>query len=496
MYTVILVDDEITAIHFMERVIQKRCPDFEVIATVFDGREALDKIRDLKPDVCVFDINMPRMNGLEMAERIKAWNLPIVLVVVSGYSEFDYARGAMQSGAIDYLLKPVMPDMVHKLFREIAIKLEYKYYMERRRIMSLLYKDEVIGKDEIEKYFGGQKFYMALGRVNGLPLCFVPVNTREIFSDVHERIMMYGRDERENIILCPENIPGDISFEDIVGREMNKLKEGKDYCTCILSITPIGCTEISDMAKKMYHMLHNNVVLGKNLTVWVEQYEEKKICIDDTEKRYLDDFDYYIEKNEQEKLKVILAQLFTIWEEKERPLLWVERRIRNMIAGINQISEMQNYDCDYMENESALEEAFADSGSWEQLQQSIVEIIFKDQSIPEEKQKLDTDSFVQEVCCYIETHLDEELKRAEVGKEFGISQTYLGKLFRKYKAMSFNTYVTMKRMEAAKMMLGQKDILIKDIAARLGFQDQFYFSRVFRSYTGVLPTEFLENRKG
>ena len=71
----------------------------------------------------------------------------------------------------------------------------------------------------------------------------------------------------------------------------------------------------------------------------------------------------------------------------------------------------------------------------------------------------------------------------------------MGKLFRKYENESFNRYLTSVRMEkAVKLMKETPDIFIKDVAARVGYNDQFYFSRIFRSYMGVCPSDYLENK--
>ena len=69
----------------------------------------------------------------------------------------------------------------------------------------------------------------------------------------------------------------------------------------------------------------------------------------------------------------------------------------------------------------------------------------------------------------------------------------MSRLFRKYSGNSFNQYLTELRMTQAKKLLSEKpDILIKDVAAIVGYEDQFYFSRLFRSYTGKSPSEFLK----
>lgn len=496
MYSVMIVDDEPAAISYMRTIIQKKCPGYNIIATANDGREALEKVRNLKPDVLVFDIRMPKVDGLAMSAKIKEWNLPIIMVVVSGYSEFEYARKALQNGAVDYLLKPVVPDDVKKLFDKIAQDLEMEFYKERMKILSLLYKDVEIPEGVIKKYFGSQKFFIALARAGGLPVRFSAINAREVFSEVYEMMITYGRDEMENLYLCPVALLDNDSFEEIIRNQIKKVQDVNDYCTLILGGTPVSCNQICEAAKQMYHLLDNNVILGKDNVILIENYKEKKIEVSEEEKNLLGDFDYYIEKQDYLKLKQILHRLFFLWDRDERPLLWIERRIRNMSIGLEYTDDKKKYDENYIENEYAIEDAFSNSQTLEQLILNVEEILFKDKHGQLEEQKLDTESFVERVCNYLKEYLAKEITAQDVSREFGISQRYLGKLFRKYKDMSFQTYLTMTRMEKAKeLMQENKDILIKDVAERLGYRDQFYFSRVFRSYTGMCPSDFVEMGK-
>ena len=108
-------------------------------------------------------------------------------------------------------------------------------------------------------------------------------------------------------------------------------------------------------------------------------------------------------------------------------------------------------------------------------------------------QKLNTEEYFQKIKEYIQEHMAEALSLQKVSREMGVSQTYLSRLFRKYENSTFNNYLTALRMEKAKVLLKSGDrIYVKDVAEQVGYKDQFYFSRIFHSYTGVRPSEYLE----
>ena len=78
-----------------------------------------------------------------------------------------------------------------------------------------------------------------------------------------------------------------------------------------------------------------------------------------------------------------------------------------------------------------------------------------------------------------------------VCEEVGISQTYLSRLFRKYSDTTFNAFLTRCRMEAAIKLLQEKpNLLLRDVAICVGYEDSRYFTKVFHQYTGKPPSQF------
>lgn len=92
----------------------------------------------------------------------------------------------------------------------------------------------------------------------------------------------------------------------------------------------------------------------------------------------------------------------------------------------------------------------------------------------------------------MQEHLAEPLTLQHICRQFGVSQTYLSKAFRRCAETSFSNYLTMVRVEAAKRIMGEQEgIFVRDVAAMTGFSDQFYFSRIFRSVTGMRPSDYM-----
>lgn len=98
--------------------------NLECAGTAADGEEAVELVERHLPDLLITDIKMPVLGGLELVERIRRTNPELRVIIVSGYSEFEYARRAIELGVDDYLLKPVDVENLREILRRVRIRLE------------------------------------------------------------------------------------------------------------------------------------------------------------------------------------------------------------------------------------------------------------------------------------------------------------------------------------------------------------------------------------
>lgn len=138
MYNVMLVDDEEEVRLAIEKKINWQELGFNVVATAENGQEALERALDTQPDVVMTDINMPFMNGLEFSKQLKEELPATKFVIFSGYDEFEYAKEAIELSAVEYILKPIDADELHKIFSRIKINLDDE--LDKRRNVQNLEK--------------------------------------------------------------------------------------------------------------------------------------------------------------------------------------------------------------------------------------------------------------------------------------------------------------------------------------------------------------------
>ena len=100
----VLADDHTLMRHGLRKILEER-PEWEVIAEVGDGREAVKKCIALKPDVAVLDVAMPLLNGIDATQQIVRKAPETKVLVLSMYSDEAYVTRALQAGATGYMLK-------------------------------------------------------------------------------------------------------------------------------------------------------------------------------------------------------------------------------------------------------------------------------------------------------------------------------------------------------------------------------------------------------
>ena len=127
MYKVILIDDEIWVLRGLESIIDWKQYGFEICGTCRSAEQAIEAIRQFKPDIIFTDIRMPHMSGMELMETSDVKNQAPLIVIVSAYRDFDVAKDAIKKGVFDYLIKPLEREIVIEVVKRAKIQLDHRY---------------------------------------------------------------------------------------------------------------------------------------------------------------------------------------------------------------------------------------------------------------------------------------------------------------------------------------------------------------------------------
>ena len=120
MKTIVIVEDEFRTRQGLGSLINKVDMGCKVIGEAENGYEGLKMIQDLEPDIVITDIQMPKIDGLQMIEKAKEMGAACTFVILSGYADFEYARRGIHLGVKEYLLKPATISSVKELLIKLA----------------------------------------------------------------------------------------------------------------------------------------------------------------------------------------------------------------------------------------------------------------------------------------------------------------------------------------------------------------------------------------
>lgn len=118
MYSLMIVDDSNIIRNRIERTVKGK--EFEVVATAFDGSDAVSKFKQHRPDVITMDLTMPNMDGLECIREINAIDSEACILVVSALSDKLTGLLALEYGARGFLCKPFTDDQLNEALEQIA----------------------------------------------------------------------------------------------------------------------------------------------------------------------------------------------------------------------------------------------------------------------------------------------------------------------------------------------------------------------------------------
>ncbi len=115
MKTIVIVEDEFRIRQGLSNLINKVDMGCKVIGEAENGYEGLKMIQDMEPDIVITDIQMPKIDGLQMIEKAKEMGARCIFVILSGYADFEYARKGIHLGVKEYLLKPATISSVKEM---------------------------------------------------------------------------------------------------------------------------------------------------------------------------------------------------------------------------------------------------------------------------------------------------------------------------------------------------------------------------------------------
>lgn len=500
MLRLMIVDDEQIIREALSAMIDYESIGYQLVATAKNGMEAYDIICDEYPDVVITDIRMPILNGLDLIDRSMKSDSRITFILLSGYSEFEYAKQAMKYGVRYYLLKPtdknelvetlisIRQELEFKeeqrekarlrLLGDLQLPLEQSFIMETlerqnefpaifRKYQSLLLFPETclyacICTFVEEKYI--KNFLADVRRiltVNGTPLQFPAIYVKNsVVLIFPASTLAYQEKIRQTF--------GDLAYPDqSVSFETSFLTETSTealFSKIMMKISRFARILLIDGGLGI-HEIRNNIAAP---------WRVSQIC-------------EAIAVAGDEEIAGILAAAFSA----SLPIDSARNLALGLFLKLNPESGNKTLDiaCDFFRRLYSCPDITKI--------RELMEVVLLQNHREDSPSKASAN--IALLKSYVDQHLDSEnlsLKWLAENYLF-VSVGYLSKQFVKEEGLRFSDYLNKKRMdEAIRLMVYYHNDNIKSIARQVGFgNNPQYFSQVFKRYTGSTPTDYIENLK-
>ena len=528
---VLIVDDEYKVCQLIKHLVCWEDYGMEIIDMVNDGEQAFEVIRREKPDVVITDIRMPGLDGIQLAEKTKQILDHVFFVIVSGYSQFEYARQAVKLGVEDYLVKPIRKKDLEAVLEKISGKhkketdskaeketLKTELVRTREKIKNNLLQDllfsqenyfQTAGTEEIEEKYGcrfeGNSYLMVLAHLyensmEGDPeeQTFVMDKMQKVLRERLEPVsteFLYLVWERE--VICLMNMQND----QVCGLNRQLVKAVTDFSS-IREIFPdarvavvigrsmdglSGCREYLDRMRMILleRFRKEEQAIFQDVYEAEAEADPEEIITDDLRKSFLLELELLDSDGTGRLLEEVENRLK---ERKASPNL--KYRVWREIAGIF-ILGVQNYykEGGEMRAEEYLkgfEVFYSYEMGCEWMKQNMV--LFVEQQ-GKKRKELEIRP-IRMAKKYINDHFRENLRLETVSREIGLNPAYFSSVFKKDTGQNFTEYVVSVRMENAKRLLTQTNQDVIDVAYGVGYTDVKYFSKLFKKSTSLTPTEY------
>ncbi|MFD0670915.1 response regulator [Cohnella sp. GCM10027633] len=509
MIRVLVAEDEMPILNSIKMGIEMTNPLFRVVATAYNGEEAVSLLRTVDIDVVFTDIRMPVMDGIGLIAHLKEAYPTIVPVIVSGYQEFEYAKKAMNMNVFDYLLKPLSLSELQKVLSNIADQIDSRNQAEMNR-----YMEEILTNEGGARRAPPPRL-LEEGLYGVMLLCAgsFPSYSLEDYNPVTEQWSRF-----DLLGICGESLDDERNFWILDGKSDSEKVVIYRYVAEPLSHRLKACAEAllirwaTDIGTSITIGISSELTIGdvhanaqmlrarlyKIISIGVSQVFTLSQSVDAatdipkldtlTEKKLL----LALQHNTFEPFLEVLRGLVEQWKSSKPRQYEVEKTLQQIAAlCLRSLDTPSPYFSHPFESD--IHQAVLYSGSYDQLY-AYLSIVYKMAFAMKERTEDETDQsgqLMERLDEFLRKNLTEPINHQTLSEKFGLVPSYLSKLFVKYKGMSPAKYLVTLRMKHAKeLMETQPKLLMKDIAALIGYQDPLYFSKLFKKETGVWPSEY------
>lgn len=535
MYKILIADDEYLERKALGIILKERCgvKDIEIVGKAAKGEEAVELAVKNKADIVFIDIKMPGMNGLQAIKKIKAELPEARFVILTAYDEFEYVQEALKLNIEEYLLKPVKPEKVKTVIISLIKKIEASRKEEKLREkmkekldmvipyikMSFVFDLIFLNIDTVEEIKSRTEFFDIDELPSAVMIADIDKFARTTVNQDEVRRQLYKKEvfsvikdfaaAYSSLMIVP------MSSDKIVilyfGEKKYQNKQIKNWLRQTAEqmaadikkktdfTVTIGIGSYYDdprMVDRSYYealgAIRNSILVG----------EKSVIHWEDIKNNDYEDiaYPYDIETKLIEKLKTakteqlseLIDTFFENWQLDDNfDSMMVKSHILELLGVLSRsaVEAGAKYKDISPLNYKYTQQLFK-INTINALKKWLYSLVIKFIEKVDEVEEEDKEKIIYDGVKYIQSNFTDDISLTEAATAASLSVHYFSRLFKKEMGCTFKEYLTELRMREAKKKLKNRDDNIANIAKDIGYNNPGYFSKVFKKYEGMPPSEF------
>lgn len=538
MYKILLVDDEILVRDAIRKNIDWGKLDCELIGDCENGKQAVEFVKTHEVDIVLTDILMPYMDGMELSHFLHDNYPDILIVIFSGFGEFEYAKKAIQYNVSEYMLKPVTAMELTKVIENMKEKLDSRK-KEQRKMESLTQVSQdyhknanVIRSKALDCLVKcTREVQVSLDELERMGITFQAASYRVAVFDIDTYSEMYQMDmdkQQESALMA--FVLFNVGDEIVVREKAGVVYQEGNNRVCII-FAGNRTKEFSESIHRICHEIQKKVkeVIGLETSIgigsWVRSpYEliySYRLAAKAIDYRYLlgGNLLFDMEEKKTDNSIFLINDLETLTEAiKSGDRRLMEETLGQIETEIKSALVEKSYACIYLQQviraigntcQSLSEEPEKIIAQRETLLKAVTEqrmfsqaaaLVEKyAQEVFDELQELNSSSGQRQgmlAMDYIQkNYMDPGLSLNSICSYLNISTSYFSTIFKEMTGETFIEVLTKVRMEKAKELLENTTMKNYEIAEKVGFSDPHYFGISFKKITGKTPTEYAREKR-
>jgi two-component system response regulator YesN len=513
-YKVYLVEDEVTTREGIRDNVDWQSAGFELCGEAPDGEIALPQIEVAQPDVLITDIKMPFMDGLQLCKIIREHMAWMKIIIISGYSDFQYAQAAIKLGATEYLLKPVSVNDLETILKKMAVSLDQEE-SERTYLKQLSRQMEDNLYHQREKFLlrlvtGGESSASAIEQSQELGLNILSPYYLVILFE----IMPGAGIQHPGYEICQQV---EKMIASTVGTNLDAILTKKGMDEFVLILKGESLDQLSQDSSFLTRLVSEEIEsqTGCKLAVGVGTPQQR---LGDLHRSFADallnfegvtsqSINGELKKLDHARLRQFLQEgqveeLGSFFDENILPLAEAAQQsnlLKHYII-IDIALAVAQFISDLGGNAEQIISARYDSDTelqrlktLAQFRAEVEELLLNGMVFRDSQLENHRSTIIQRAKNYILEHFsDSNLSLTDVAAEVNFSPNHFSAVFSEETGSTFRDYLIGTRIEQAKKLLRNTRLKCAEVAYQCGYNDSHYFSLIFRKNAGVTPQQYRE----